>query len=304
MSEEQRFVRDMDNSIREELKQLGMECHPSLDQGLESEKDVLKTTPLQAPSSPSPSLVRHEEHANCQELQGNIHPSRLQLLAQNLVEASSEEDLPKTTPFQAPSCPPSTIVHYEGHSNLQQLQGSVHPSRLQLLAQDLVEASSSPSNGTDSTITRPPQPIRPVLTAIPEGSGSLNALMGPSRKRKATSPPRPDDSASPFLAEKKRMSFHLNNDGTQHSMNREFQPSLQPIAKSAMISLQSSPQPHGNTIEISNQHLASGVPTGPKLQSRTIGIKDSSNKQLLPSTPTGPKFHSGKRASGATVAIS
>lgn len=132
MSKEQHLV-DMDNSKREELKKLGMECCPSSDHGLASKKDI-----------------------------------------------------PKTTSCQPSNSPPSTLVGHEEHSNYQKLQGSIHPSRLHLLAQDLVEASSLPSSGTDSATTKPPQPSCPALNGILEGSGSLNARMRPSRKRKAT----------------------------------------------------------------------------------------------------------------------
>ncbi|OBT68597.1 hypothetical protein VE03_01628 [Pseudogymnoascus sp. 23342-1-I1] len=278
-SQEQRLIQDMDNSVREELKQLGMECRPSSDQVLTSERDVPETNPFQAPNSPPSTLVHQEEPSNCQQLQGSIHPSRLQLLAQDSMDVSSPpskqlQDI--IHPSRLQLLAQDAVEVSSSPSNFQQLQDRIHPSRLQLLAHDLVEAASSPSKGTHSTTTNSPQPSRPALTVIPEDSGSLNARVEPSRKRKATSPPRSEGNVSPFLAEKKRVSFDPSNDGTKRSMNCEFQPSLQ-----------SSLQPCKNTNESPNQNLVPSLLTGSKPHSGEVGTRD---KQLLPGSPTGPKL--------------
>ncbi|OBT86567.1 hypothetical protein VE02_04334 [Pseudogymnoascus sp. 03VT05] len=68
MSEERHIVQDKDNSMKKELKQLGLECHPSSDQGLASEKGIPMTTPLESPSSPPSTMVRNEEHSSRQQL--------------------------------------------------------------------------------------------------------------------------------------------------------------------------------------------------------------------------------------------
>jgi hypothetical protein len=232
-SEEQHIVQDKGNSMREEPKQPGIECHLSSDQGLASEKGAADAATLQAPSSP-----------------------------------------------------PSTLVHHEEHSSWQQLQGSFNRPHMQLLAKELVDASSTPSKGTDHTAIKSLQPSRPVLTTIPEGSGSLNLSKGP-RKRKATSPPLSENNGSPLPAEKKRVSFGPNIDGNRRSNSRDFQASLKPIIKKEFAS----PQHCGNVNENPNQNLTTIIPTGPKLHSGITGIK--ANQQPLPSIPTGPKLHSG-----------
>ncbi|KFY76262.1 hypothetical protein V498_09673 [Pseudogymnoascus sp. VKM F-4517 (FW-2822)] len=281
-TEEQRLVQDMDISVREELKQLGMECRPSSDRGLASERDIPKATLLQAPSSPAPTLVHREGLSNCQQLQGSIHPSRLQLLAQDSTGVSSsppncQQLQDSVHPSRLQLLSQDSLEVSSSPSNYHQLQSSIHPSRLQLLAQDLVVAASPPGDAAGNTSTNSPQRSRSALTPIPEGSASLNSHVEPSRKRKATSSPRSENSVSAFLAQKRRVSFDPNNDSTLYSMSCEFQPSLQ-----------SSLQPYGNTNESPNQNLTPSLLTGSKLYSNTRGIRDTPNKQLLPATPTGP----------------
>ncbi|KFY24732.1 hypothetical protein V493_05057 [Pseudogymnoascus sp. VKM F-4281 (FW-2241)] len=195
---------------------------------------------------------------------------------------ASEKVSPNIAAIQVPSSPPSTLMHHKENRSWHQLQPSIHPSRLQLLAQDLIDTSSSHSGGTGRITTKHPQSSRPVLTAILEDCGSLND-MGPSRKRKATSPPRLDHGAPPFHVEKKRVSFRVKH--TQHPINREYPPALEPVINDNPVSLQSLLQP----CEIFNQHRTPSVPTGPKLHFGSADIK----QRLTPGIPTGPKLHSG-----------
>ncbi|OBT77477.1 hypothetical protein VF21_05251 [Pseudogymnoascus sp. 05NY08] len=246
--------------------------------GENKECELIKSGITQRHSELKSAIVRISRQAPGQDGQ--------EAISKNTVSQMSEEGHLVHDKDKFVSSPPYTLVHHEQHPSRQQLQATLHRPHLQLLAQELVDASSSPSNGTDHTATKSPRPSRPVLTAIPEDSGSLNFSKGP-RKRKATSPPFSEYSDSPFPAEKKRVSFGPSIDDHQRYKSRDSQRPLQPIIKKEPTS----PQPCGSINRNPNQNLTPRIPTGPKLHSGTAGIK--SNQQLLPGIPTGPKLHSG-----------
>lgn len=201
------------------------------------------------------------------------------------------ECAPTAALFQAPSSQPSMLVHCDKRSEWQQQQGNIHPSCLDLLAQDSLEVPSTPTNGIGNTTAKHTHVSRPVLTTIPNGSDSLNALMGPSRKRKATSPALSENSNLPFLIEKNRIYLGPNGDCTQGLKNHGLQPSLRPIIKEEPISPQALPQQRGKASDGSNQHQHPRIPTGPKLHLSTVAIRNKPSQQLLPCAPTGPRLH-------------
>jgi hypothetical protein len=197
--------------------------------------------------------------------------------AQGLVPKT---DLSESALFKAPNIALPILGDHRKHV------GSMHPSRFGLLAHVSEEASSSLSNNPDSSSTGIDQLSYPTSTNALKDSGSLDAVVALCRKRKASSPPRPENSVSPTQAVKKRVSFGVRTDNVQRSINRTFLPGLQPYIKNECTSLQSPHQPYGNIKKDLTQPSLPRIPTGPE---QPFNIKKDFTQHSLPSIPTGPK---------------